>query len=521
MKKRLSMAALAILFTANLLILAPRSLGLHSDDFYGQLALLVDVRHELVSSYVEEPDQQELVRAAIRGMIGALNDPYTAYLSPDDLKRFDRETTGSFSGIGAEVTIDPKLRRLKILSPIDDAPAWKAGVMAGDIVLKINDEDTLDMPIGDAVDRLIGEAGTDVTILVRHESGEEESITITRAQINVSTIRGLRRDAEQQWQFMIDREHKIAYVRVKQFNADTARDLAAVLDTLAGQGMRGLILDLRFNPGGLLPSAIAVSDIFLDKGQTIVSVKGRIVPEQVYAAQSDQLIPGVELVVLASGASASAAEIVTGALSDNGRAQFIGTRTFGKGSVQQLKALDRDQGALKITNAFYYIPSGTKIHRLPDAEKWGVDPQDGFFVVMSPEQIEKMHEIRREGDILRRGNNGNGPEQPTPEWIEQNMADTQLAAGMTALLGKFETGEWPTVGQAGADLLAKRSMHDNLVRRRERLQEALTDINLELEKLERGEEVTGEPVVVIDEPDDLEASTQAPTEEEPETETPE
>ena len=460
MKKRVPLILLAVLFVANLLILAPPSLGLHgSDVLLGQLDLLVDVRHELVSGYVEEieeEDQQKLVRAAVDGMIASLGDQHTTYFSPEDLKRFDRETMGSFSGIGAEVTIDQMLRRLKIVSPIDESPAWRAGVMAGDIVLKIGEKDTLDMHLRDAVDLLIGEKGTDVTIRVRHESGDEETITITRAQITVSTIRGIRRDAEHHWQFMIDPEHHIGYIRIRQFSETTAADLKEALQGLKADGMRGLIVDLRFNPGGLLNSAVDVADMFLDPGQAVVSVKGRVVPEKVYRSPKKQIVAGVEIVVLANGLSASAAEIVTGALADHKRAQFIGTRTFGKGSVQQMLELDNGQGALKMTNAYWYTPNGTRIHRVrktgaetaapgePKADskpwRWGVDPEDGFFVVMNAEQTREMFKIRRETDILR-GNGkeglsdtGDAPEQMTPEWIEQEMADLQLAAGMVDIL---------------------------------------------------------------------------------------
>ena len=493
MKKCVAIVLLALLFVANVLILAPTSLGLPGADVYGQLNLLVDVRHELVSGYVEElaePEQQEMIRAAVRGMIESLGDPHTAYLSPEDLKRFDRETMGSFSGIGAEVMIEPTVRRLQIVSPIEDTPAWNAGVMAGDIVLEIDDVDTLDLPLSDAVEKLVGKAGTKVTILVRHESGEEELITITRAQINVSTIRGMRRDAEHHWQFMIDPEHKIGYVRIRQFSGTTAADLKAALQDLMAAGMRGLILDLRFNPGGLLQSAVAVADMFLDPGQAVVSVKGRAVPEYVHRSTHEQIASGVEIVVLANRASASAAEIITGALADNGRARFVGARTFGKGSVQQLRELDNGQGALKLTNAFWYTPNGTRIHKVPKAETWGVDPEDGFFVVMNSAQIKKMFDIRRAGDILRRSDdgNGNGPRQLTPDWIEQEMADLQLAAGLKTLLGKLETGQWPVVGQAGADLLAKQAKIEGLIRQRQRLQEGLARTDEELMKLESGAE---------------------------------
>ena len=520
MRKYVAVGSLAVLFTANLLILAPSSFGLAQSGVLRQLDLVVDVRDELVKGYVEETDGEELVRAAVRGMVRSLGDQHTAYLAPEDLERFDRETSGSFSGIGAEVTIDEAADRLKIVSPIEDTPAWRAGVMAGDIVMTIDGEDTLGMKLGKAVEKLIGEAGTDVTIVVEHDSGDREEITITRARISVSTIRGVRRAPAGGWDFMIDPEHKIGYVRVRQFSGTTAEDLQAVVEDLKADGMRGLIVDLRFNPGGLLQSAVGVANLFLDPQQAVVSVKGRKVDEYVHRSTDPQIAAGIEMVVLANGASASAAEIVTGALADHGRARFVGTRTFGKGSVQQLRELPQNQGALKITSAYWFTPNGAQIHRVVKDEvdedasevaRWGVDPEDGFWVPMSAEQVREMFDIRRKSDILRNHEGDNGGDQDTgpdpgpltPERIRAEMADLQLAAGLEAMLGKLETGDWPVVGESGAELLVKQGQISDLKRRRQSLKEMLATTEEKLAKLESGVEVSA-----VNEP-------AAPTPEEP------
>lgn len=467
---------------AVLLISAQAGLARLGSSVFDQIDLLVDVRHEILKSYVEEPDQKAMVESAVRAMVDSLNDRYTVFLAPEDLEPFDKQVRGSFSGIGAEIDIFEN--RLRIVSPLDDSPAWQAGVMAGDIVLEIDGKTTEGIKINEAVQLLTGPEGTKVTIKVLHESGEEAVITITRAVINVRTVRGLHRDSQNHWDYILDPDNKIGYIRITQFTTPTAGDFRLAFDQLHRMGVRGLILDLRFNPGGLLESAVEISDLFLDEGKRIVSVKGRSVPERVEMSTQEGTIEPLPIVVLANEASASAAEIVTGALSDNGRAKFIGTRTFGKGSVQQVKMLENGQGALKITNAYYYLPNGRNIHRRDDAEVWGVDPQDGFYVPMTPNQIKKMIEVRREGDILRRQHNEEHAVKITPEWIENDLADPQLAAALKALLGKLDTGDWPVVGLAGANELARQTKRQSLVRQRELIKERLDEIDEELAKID-------------------------------------
>ncbi len=448
---------------------------------FDQLDLLVDVRQELVTGYVEQPDEREMIERAVRAMVGSLGDQYTVYLSPEELSPFDKQVRGTFSGIGAEIDIFEN--RLRIVSPLEDSPAWQSGVMAGDVVLEIEGESTQDITIMAAVDRLTGPEGTEVTIKVRHPSGEEREITITRAVINVQTVRGLRRDGDNHWDYMLDPDHAVGYIRITQFTDSTVQNVGHALDLLLEQGMSGLILDVRFNPGGMLSAAIGVSDFFLASGQRIVSVKGRKVPEQVQMSSDETTIPDIPVVILANEASASASEIVTGALSDNERAQFIGTRTFGKGSVQQVRMLEGGHGALKITHAYYYLPNGRNIHRREGDEQWGVDPADGFYVPMDVEQVRKMIEVRRDSDILKPGSDG-VPAQRTPEWIETALADVQLAAGLRAVLGRLETGEWPEVGGSGIDELVRQGTRHNLLRQKRLIHERLEVIEKELAKLD-------------------------------------
>ena len=472
---------------------APETAALLKRSVFDQIDLLVDVRHEIVSNYVEEPDEKKMVEIAVRGMVASLGDRYTVFLTPEELEPFDKQIRGSFSGIGAEIDLHDN--RLRIVSPLEDSPAWQSGVMAGDMVLEIDGETTEGITIAEAVKRLTGPEGTTVVIKVRHESGQEADITITRAQINVQTVRGFRRDADNHWDYMLDPVHGVGYLRVTQFTQKTADGVGQALDQLAAQGARGLILDLRFNPGGLLESAAAVSDFFLDAGKRIVSVKGRVVSERVMTATDKTTIAPIPLVVLANEASASASEIVTGALSDNERAVFIGTRTFGKGSVQQVKMLETGLGALKMTHAYYYLPNGRNIHRRKDDEVWGVDPADGFCVSMTAQEVKKMIEVRRDSNLLRAEGQGESvgvPGDITPEWIEAEMADLQLAAGLRAVGGKLETGDWPAVGASGADELVRLSRRENLKRQRDMLTERLDLVNDELAKLDLPEVDQGE-----------------------------
>ncbi|BAM03477.1 S41 family peptidase [Phycisphaera mikurensis] len=483
----LSLAAVALVLTVAL-----HPTWARSADTFDEIDLFVTLRHDLLREYVEEPDSTDLIEGGVKGMIEALNDPYTAYMTAEEFEDFNKHVSGSFSGIGAEVQIDATEKRLQIVSPLEDSPAWNQGVQAGDIVMTIDGEDTFEMSIIDAVKKLTGEEGTDVTIVVRHEGGETEEITITRARIKVDSVKGFASGAEGIQRHWIDPEAKIAYLRLTQFNENSVGEVRDTLRSLVDAGMKGLVFDMRFNPGGLLDAAEAISDMFLDGGQTIVSVRGRAVRESTFTSTPETLVPeDVAVVVLANEASASAAEIVAGALSENGRSLLVGTRTFGKGSVQQLKVLDKNLGALKITNAYYYLPSGRNIHRRPilgedeDIDKeWGVDPTDGDYVPMTRDEIVAMLEARRDRGVQETLAAAAAAGEVDPAWILENLSDPQLAAALTAIEGKLETGEFPQVGQKNADAVIAEQERANLVRAKEQLQEQLARVNEELEGLQ-------------------------------------
>lgn len=463
---------------------------------FDQLNLLVDVRHELAARYVEQPDEQQLVDAALRGMVGVLNDPYTEYYNHDELADFNKQIHGEFSGIGAEVNIEQD--KLQIASPLEDSPAWRAGVLADDIVLEIDDtpvteiftgKTTRNQKLRAAIDRLTGPAGTAVHLLVQHKTGQQERISVTRRKIDIPTVKGVRRSGENgHWDFMLDGQNRIGYIRLTQFTHRSVADFQLAVKQLQKQKARGLIIDLRFNPGGLLQGAVELSQMFLEANQRIVSIKGRAEKEKVFTAHADQPITDLPLIVLANEYSASASEIVTGALADNGRAKFVGARTFGKGSVQTTKLLLGDQGdelgMLKFTNAYYYLPNGRNIHRRPDQTVWGVDPEPGFYVPMNAEQIEQMIKLRRERDVLRQHKGEDTTGDLTPDDILEQMADLQLAAALTAIQGKLLNGDWSAVGGENVNQLALQTRRDNLVRRRDLLQQGLAGLEEELAKLD-------------------------------------
>lgn len=495
---RLSIMSLILVVLALTLVTA-RSLGWFDNgemSTRSQIDLLIDVRHDIETRYVNEPDGDDLVESAVRGMVESLDDPYSAFIARDDMSDFDKQVLGEFSGIGAEITVENE--KLIIVSPLEDSPAWKAGLMAGDVVLKIDDTPTIEIfaehetvaaKTRAAIERLTGKSGTTVKLLIRHESGDEATISITRQRIEIPIIKGVRRVGDDgQWDFMLDRANKVGYIKITQFTEKSIEDFSNALQMLVDDGARAVIVDVRFNPGGLLQAAVAIADQFLTGGQTVVSVRGRAVPAEVHNATNKTLAPEIPVVVLGNESSASASEILAGALADNKRAKYIGTRTFGKGSVQTIKMLqDKDgkpQGMLKLTNAYYYLPSGRKVHREPDAVHWGVDPDDGFYVPMTPEQMMEMVKVRREGEILR-PHNGDVVPTITPDYIRTEMKDPQMAAGLQAIIGKLATGDWPVVGESGADRLATETRRNNLQRQRNLLADSLVEIDKELARLDK------------------------------------
>ena len=323
--RRITLTVLSLLM---ILAVAPLSAPAQDsgEDTYEQLKLFGDVFERVRASYVEEVTDKELMEAAINGMLSSL-DPHSSYLNAESFQDMQVQTKGSFGGLGIEVTMENGF--VKVVSPIDDTPAFKAGIEAGDFITHLDGEAVLGLTLSEAVDKMRGEVGSDIVLTVRRNEEEPFDITITRDVIRIQSVRSRV-------------EGNVGYLRVTTFNQQTSPGLEKAIEEIEaelGDELIGYVLDLRNNPGGLLDQAIAVSDAFLEKGE-VVSTRGRTEEDSSrYNAAPGDLTNGLPIVVLINGGSASASEIVAGALQDHGRAIVMGTQSFGKGSVQTIMRL--------------------------------------------------------------------------------------------------------------------------------------------------------------------------------------
>lgn len=363
-------------------------------DMYG---LFVDAVEQVETNYVRPVNRRELLESALKGMLQDL-DPHSQFITEVEWKSFRKQIEGRYGGIGIQVEIDANVGRLRVIAPMVGTPAYQAGVLPGDIILEIDGQSTDGMNPDRAVEVLTGRVGTEVAIKVKHEGDNKvETLKMHRAVIDVPSVLGDRRKADDSWDYMIDPEKKIGYIRITSFIQNTFEELKHALSELREQGMKGLVLDLRDNPGGLLSAAVEVSDLFVDSG-TIVSTTGRNTPTKVYEAQKDAPYTDFPMVVLVNGGSASAAEIVSACLQDHKRAKVVGQRSFGKGSVQNILELEDGTSVLKLTVATYKRPSGKNIHRFKnykDSDEWGVSPDPGLEVKLTPEQYFHLVAARR------------------------------------------------------------------------------------------------------------------------------
>jgi len=368
------------------------------DSLYRAFGPLVAVRAQMHKHFVDELDDRKLLEGAIRGMVAEL-DSFSGYISPGEYPEYRaRETEGVFNGVGIEVELVQG--QLTVVSPIEGTPAFFAGIVGGDRILGIDGKPTESMSLAEAVNRITGEPGTAVRLRMESaRTGRERELELRRTRVNLVSIKGCARLEEGQWDLMLDAENSIAYVRVSRFIENTAPLLKEKLHELRLAGMKGLVLDLRFNPGGLLDSAVAVTDCFLKEG-LIVSTRGRRSDEKKWYATSEAVSPSAPVAVLINESSASASEIVSGALQDHKRATIVGERSFGKGSVQNLIELE-GHGALKLTTAYYYLPSGRRIHRMdgsPASEPWGIMPD--IEVPLDEKQLAALKEGWRRVDAV-------------------------------------------------------------------------------------------------------------------------
>jgi len=381
-------------------------------------------------------------------------DDYTVIIWPRQVQEFEKLMTNEFSGIGIEISKPKGL--LTVSSLLPDTPAYTSGLDAGDIIEAVDGLQTKDMTLTCAVKKITGPKGTPVKLTIRR-AGEEKTkdIVITRGKIVVPTIRGWQRTDSGQWLYMIDQENRIGYIRLTSFSAETSEDLDKVLDKLEAQGLNGLILDLRYNTGGLLESAIDVADKFLKEGLIVQrhSGFGRL---PIYAeAKKRGTHPNYPLVLLVNANSASASEIVAGALADkvHKRAVLVGTRTHGKGSVQTITNIIGDGAQMKYTMAYYHLPSGQRVESREEMKKqnredWGVGPN--IEVDLSSEEIKEMIDAQRANDVLVKADHDNTNDVVKKYTFEEILAaDRQLAVGLLVVRSKIIQAE--TLAKARSD----------------------------------------------------------------------
>ena len=395
-----------------------------NEDAYRQLSLFGDVFERVRSDYVEEKSDKEIIEAAINGMLTSL-DPHSGYLPDDNFEKMQVQTKGRFGGLGIEVTMENGF--VKVVSPIDDTPASKAGMQPEDLIIAIDGEGVLGKTLSEAVDVLRGPIGSEVTITVQRGQDEPFDVTIVRDEIKIRSVRHEIYD-------------NVGYIRITTFSEQTTPGLMNAVDTIfksEGDALKGFILDLRNNPGGLLSEAISVADAFLEGGE-IVSTRGREDSQTQHAyARPGDITRGMPVIVLINSGSASASEIVAGALKDHKRAIVMGTRSFGKGSVQSIIPMP-GHGAIRLTTARYYTPSGVSI------QAKGVSPD----IEVELARIEKLDAGRyREEDLdgaldsKAEGEDGNKNSDDEAQERDITKIDFQLARAIDLLQGLSVFGQ--------------------------------------------------------------------------------
>jgi carboxyl-terminal processing protease len=393
-----------------------------ASDTYRNLNLFGDVFEKIRSDYVEKVDEQKLIESAINGMLTSL-DPHSSYMDAKSFRDMQVQTRGEFGGLGIEVTQEDGL--IKVVAPIDDTPASRAGIMSGDIITAIDGESVQGLTLNQAVDKMRGAPDTSVTLkIVRGTNKEPQDIKLTRAVIQIKSVR----------------EHQegddIGYIRITQFNEQTFEGVRAAIQKfqadIPAAKFKGYILDLRNNPGGLLDQSISVVNCFLDRGE-IVSTRGKNPDEtQRYNARPGDLSKGKPVVVLINGGSASASEIVAGALQDHKRGTVLGSRSFGKGSVQTIIPLGQNNGAVRLTTARYYTPSGRSI------QAKGIDP-DVVVYQDVPDEFKGKDDTKGEASLKGHLKNGDDEKGGSQAYVPPDAKnDKQLIAAEEILRGVFK-----------------------------------------------------------------------------------
>lgn len=420
--------------------------------------LLAEVRQQLGKR--EDLDKHKDIDITLKRMLAKL-DPYTTYIDPETLLKFQQDITGNFTGIGIQIRKDNTTDMLLVVTPIKNSPAYKAGLQAGDVITKIvrevdSEGKPLDPPeelstkglaLSDAVKKILGTENTKVKLFVQREGKDKPlEFEIMRGKVQVETVLGVKRDSDDDWDYTLDKENKIAYLRLTQFSRNSTRDLYRAMAKLNKQGIKGFVLDLRFNPGGLLDSAVLITDLFIDRGR-VVSIRPRVGRETALPRRMDPVVEdsprlfGIQIdrlrdfpmVCLVNSYSASGSEIVSAALQDHNRAYIIGERSYGKGSVQNIQPFDG--GEIKLTTATFWRPSGKNLNKASTAGKdddtWGVVPDK--VVSLSRKEREDLAEAQHNAEIIR-------PREKTAKETKDEFKDKQLDAALDYLRSQIKVG---------------------------------------------------------------------------------
>jgi len=403
---------------------------------YGRV--LVEAMGQIERRYVQPVEAENLFAGAMDGMMKSLDDPYSSYMAPETEKRLNESLDQEFGGVGIEVAMDPQTKQLTVIAPMAGTPADRADIRAGDKILRIGERSTQGWSLEEAVRLMRGKKGEPVVLTVLHE-GEQKPVEIklVREIIHVDSVTGDRRNPDGTWNFFLEGPDRIGYVRINTFAKETIGELKRALSWLVDHDMRGLVLDLRGNAGGLLKAAVDVCDQFMDAG-VIVTIRGRDQKEirPPYEADGKGAFVHFPMALVVNRGSASASEIVAACLQDHERAVIVGERTYGKGTVQEVIDLPDDLGALKLTTATYWRPSGKDINKPKDAGEtgeWGVQPDKGYEVKVEPEELVRLHVQRLNRELHKRSGNGAEPSGKGAEPV----VDRQLAKAVEYLKAKL------------------------------------------------------------------------------------
>ncbi|MDG2422942.1 MAG: S41 family peptidase [Phycisphaerales bacterium] len=468
---------------------------------------VTDVHAIIMDDYVKNANREAMQIAVIEAMVESLDDQYSQYIPPQLESDFNKELSGDYRGIGSRISTRPgqayKTKSLEILTPMRGSPSLQAGIRPGDLILEIDGWPTVGHTDQECIDRLMGPPKSKVTVHVKHDDDTEEDIVITRDRILTKSVSGLL-TTEEDWRYMLD--DGTAFIRIESFTDRTVQELEFLLQKLERQGpIKGLIIDLRNNPGGSLEAATQITDLFLDEGE-IVSIRSpredKQDPGTTFEAKYPSRWESIPLIILLNNNSASASEIVAGALSDHGRAQVIGERSFGKGSVQELRPLEGGNGLLKMTTKYYYLPSGRHIQKAKrvSEEPWGVDPSRGCVVPETPKENQDRVLARRPFETIG-GKYTQAPDVVEEEWILENLKDPALGEAIVLMRQRVGEGSWPELPEdedAAFDPMAVGL--ENLLEQREFLETRMTEIQDDINRLEG---LAVEPDRGLDLPEDM------------------